>query len=640
MKVIESTIRLFKAVPVNKKLDHTIKEVNKTCIKVMKYTASRGFVFSPDVLNDDYSLIDIQEITDIIKKEIILTPEQMNASFHKSWNKVKDAEITKLILEQVIHYFTTYGFEHLGIFDHDSVYIPSEKLEIPEIKNDITLTVIRGYTKEELKDKLLNMLQSGIALSEDTMKDIVNIALYVELNETDIELIKNKEVRAMLYNYLSLFPKDPIEFLRFLVYKATNKTLLIKNRETIDAIKLHDNLDILGLINDYKNKYSLEKLAEIFYRFKPIWLAFKKNVYAQLSHLINKMRKLAKRYHIPMKEDYLNMVTAKIKGGEDINRVKLCKKLYKLNIFRKIRLAYALKYRTNDIDSILYKIRNGKSYATNFSFDHKSKAQEILYIVLNSIKEDIKKNVEGKKIYIPEYIKYALPATEKQFTGHFPNGTCVIIPKDMVMGVHWTNVGHARIDLDLSMIEHKIKLGWDSQYRTSERDILFSGDLTDAPLPNGATESYYVKKLNEHSLIILLNYYNHCEDIEVPFEILIAKQKDIHKTQNYTVDPNSIVCIVKSKIDKKQKMLGLLITTPDECKFYFSETYIGNSITSSTKDYVKNARQYLINFHTNMISFNDILKDSGAILVDNKEDCDIDLSPENIEKDTILSLLT
>jgi hypothetical protein len=213
----------------------------------------------------------------------------------------------------------------------------------------------------------------------------------------------------------------------------------------------------------------------------------------------------------------------------------------------------------------------------------------------------------------------------------------------MVMGVHWTNTEFTSVDLDLSMIEHGNKMGWDGQYRTNEKDILFSGDITDAPTPNGATELFYVKNLNDHETIVMLNYYNHDENSgnEVPFKIVIAKQDGINKDHNCMIDPNNVICTTKSKISAKQKMIGLLITSEYECQFYFSEAYLGNTITSSSKkDYIKQARQYLIDFHANMISLKDILVLAGAKIVDNKEECDIDLSPENIEKDTILSLIT
>ncbi|MBA7588946.1 hypothetical protein ES708_31017 [subsurface metagenome] len=340
-----------------------------------------------------------------------------------------------------------------------------------------------------------------------------------------------------------------------------------------------------------------------------------------------------------MPEDYLNEITAKIKKGEIIDEDKLKSELKRVNIFRKIRLAYALKFRIKDVDAILYRIRNGKAFATDFYFGNKEKARRILAIVLDSITENIVKNVKGKKIYIPDYINYSLPATEKQFTGNFPSGTYISIPQDMIVGIHWENVGFHRIDLDLSAISSTGKFGWDGSYRNDEGSILFSGDITDASKPKGATELFYIKRQLKSSFILMLNYYNYNSEIKVPFKIIVAKEKAEDFGENYMVNPNNIVSVVQSEISQKQKILGLLITTINESRFYFAETSIGNSITSSNSKLAENSRKYLMNFYQNSIELKDILSKAGAKLVDDKAKSDIDLSPESLEKDSILNLL-
>lgn len=629
---MESTIKLFKAVVVKSKRK---KNPSK---ELLEQTIKRGFVFSPEVVYN-YSDKELTKLIEVIEKEVGLTAEQMNSSFHKSWGKVRDAPIEQLIIEQLIHYFTTYGFEMLGIYNKDSVYVPSEKLEIPEIdKGGITLVVIHGYTKKELKDKLVDLLSSGIALHKDTIDNVVDVATFVKLNEKEIEAIKNKEVKIALYDYLGLFPENPVEFLRYAVYKSIGKTLLIKDSDTIKQIKDKKNLDILTLFIKYKKKYGLTNLAQIFYRFKPLFLAFKTN--KRLNHVINQLRRLAEEHHKPMREDYLNSITSKIKNEEKIDKKELEKELSRVNTFRKIRLAYALKFRTSNPESILYRIRNGKGYATEFKFNQKNKAKTILDIVLDSITKDMKKNVRGKKIYIPEFITYTLPATEKQFTGDFPSGSYISIPKDMVMGIHWENVDGHRIDLDLSLInKDEGKIGWDSSYRTDDRSVLFSGDVTDAPKPRGASELFYVQRQAIQSSILLVNYYNYDDEVEAPFKIIVAKEQVKNFKNNYMVNPNNVVSIAKSKINQKQKILGLLVTTTNECRFYFTETYVGQSITSSNNLFVENSRKYLFDFYQNTISLNKILEKSGAKIVNEKEKCDIDLSPETLEKDTILNLL-
>lgn len=625
---MKSTIRLFKAVPVDSKK----KKADK---KLVERTIKLGFVFAPEVVasypNYDY-------LINLVEEAFGMSPEHLNSSFHKSWKKIAEADIEQLMIEQILHYLTTYGFERFGIYNEDSIYIPREELDIPELEEEnLRLIIIKGYTKNELKEKLMSLLQSGVALAEETKKDVLDVATFVGLDEKDVESVRNKEVRVALYEYLNLVPSNPTEFLRFVIYKSTNETLLIKNSELIEKIKEKDNLSVVKAFADYEAEYGLNGLAGIFYRFKPLFIAFRGNKRLRIS--VNRIRRLARKHHKPMPEDYLNNITAKLKEGELVERKTLTDELSKVNTFRKIRLAYALKYRTKDVDSILYRIRNGKGYATDFEFEDRKGAEETLAVVMESIVDDVKKTVGKKKVFIPDYINYALPATEKQYTGYFPSGTYVSVPRDMIFGINWKNVKR-RIDLDLSLISPETgKMGWDANYRTEGRDILFSGDMTDASGKNGATELFYLKRQEKKSLILFLNYFNFDKDVEVPFKIVVASEKAENFNSNYTVNPNNLIAVAESKIDKKQKMLGLLVVTPEESRFYFTETNIGASITSSNSAFAENSRKYLFNFYEDSIYLKNVLKLAGVKFVGDSKKADIDLSPDSLEKDTILDLL-
>lgn len=612
----------------------TTKRGKKSSKDLLKKTIKRGFVLSPEVV---YNYKDYDKIISLVEKELGLTSEKLNSSFHKSWTKIKNASDEQLLIEQIIHYVTTYGFEEMGIHDSNSIYIPKEKLEIPELKDDINLTIIKGYTKKELKEKLLNLLSSGIALKDDTMNDIMEVIKFVGFNSCDIDSIRNKEIKIMLYDKLDMIPEEPVEFLRYIVVKLTGDTLLIKNKELIEKIKLSDK-KVKSYFNSYKKEYGLEKLSEIFYRFKPLFLAMKSK--DELRPIINKLRRYAIAHHKPLKADLLNSITALLKNNKDINFTELNNELNKVNTFRKIRLVYALKFRMTESDSILYKVRNGKSYAKSFSFQNSPKVKKVFDIVLSSITSDVAKNINKKKIYLPKNMVYSLSATEKQFTGYFPSGSYVDIDKDMIFGVYWENVNNSRIDLDLSLISNDGKIGWDRSFRNDDRSIMFSGDMTDAS--GGASELFYVKKQLICSSIVMLNYYNAASDsIDVPFKIITAREEAKDFKQNYMVNPNNVVAIAKSKISpkNKQKILGLLVATTNGCRFYFCETAIGKSITSGENKYTQQSRDYLFNYHRNTIDLYDVLCKAGARFVDDKKDCDIDLSAENLEKDTIINLI-
>jgi hypothetical protein len=305
--------------------------------------------------------------------------------------------------------------------------------------------------------------------------------------------------------------------------------------------------------------------------------------------------------------------------------------------------------------SILYKIRNGSGYVKDFSFNNKDKAKDVLNEVLNSIAKDIEPNVKGKVIYIPDYVNYTLPATEKQFTGFFPSGTCIELPNDMLFGIHWNNVkgtgkenksSYHRIDLDLSLMSATAKYGWDGYYRNAESEILFSGDMTDATPPKGATELFYIKKQLEQSLVLMVNNYNYCDGIEIPFKIIVAKQHLEKLPQNYMVDPNSVIAIADTKILQRQKILGLIVTSSEGNKFYFTESAMGKQITSKKVNYMENSRQFMFDYYTNSISLKEVLERAGAKITSDiatirleQKSVDIDLSPESLEKDTIINLL-
>ena len=301
-----------------------------------------------------------------------------------------------------------------------------------------------------------------------------------------------------------------------------------------------------------------------------------------------------------------------------------------------------MKYRTKDVGSILYKIRNGKGFAAPFHINslQKKNAKWALDIVVDSIVNDLRPKVEGKKICIPEYIKYTLPATEKQFTGNFPSGSYVSIPKDMVFGVHWENTDDYRVDLDLALINMDGKIGWDSAYRTEDRGILFSGDLTDAPKSKGgASELFYIAKQEPSTYLVTLNFYNYQKDVEVPFKIFVAQEKVIRIKENYMVDTNNIVAMTNTKIQKQQMIIGIVVTTPDCCQFYFVESAVGRGISSSESEVTNHIRKYLFNFYTNTLDLEKILERAGAEIVTVPTENSINLSPEALEKDTILNLL-
>lgn len=620
-----STLKLFNGFPTK------TQKKTKLTTEITSITINHGFVFTPQMFGN-FSKEKLESLITLISNEIELTPEQMNSTFHKSWGKVRDAPIEQLVFEQLTHYMTTYGYEQLGIYSDSTVFIPSEKLDVPSLKDGVRLTVINGYTKKQLKEKLLKLLNSGIAL--DTLDEIVEVAKYVELSDDEVLSLNNKEARVRLYKELKLIPEDPIELLRLALFEATDETLLITNMKTITAIK-ESTVDMTDLFDQYDEYFGYVRLAEIFQRFKRLFLAFKGK--GEMSNIINLIGTLSKKHHIPMTPSYLNNITSMLSGGTAVYKSTLEKELSKVNIFRKIRLAQSLSYRMSGNKSIMYKIRNGKAFSTTFDFKNTEDARKVLSIILDSIAGDMK-HLKGKEFYIPDNLTYSLPATAKQFTGNIPSGSFITIPQDMIFGVWWKNVDGHRIDLDLHMMALNAgHIGWNAGYRSGNRSILFTGDITSAP--RGASELFYINKDYEDTVLLTLNYFNYRENIPVPFKIVIGEEHPNSFGSNYTIDPNNVRCVVPSVIDVKQKVIGLATVKNGECRFYFSETALGDSIAVRGGEYVDLARDYLANFATNQISLNDMLERVGAKIVNTPTAKSVDLSTENLQKDTFINLL-
>ncbi len=626
IETVRASLRLFNAVLVN---DTAVPD--KSPEVLLARTIPQGFIL-------DQRIVGIGRVLSTIEEIVGLDGMKANASFHKSWNKVATASTLQLVIEQAFHYMTTYGAEALGCYDTDRVYIPTEHLEIPDVDVDrIPLTVVRGFTKMNMLDAILKLGNSGIALKDTTIDDLMVLIVEGDYKYEYLEGMKNRELMAQVRDFYGRLPSDPTDFLRYVVSKLTDQSMLIKNAELIGKIKLANGKHLDDLMIQ-----APDNLAEIFLRYKPIFLAMR-----SISHhkrVFNRLRKQAKTMHKTIGTDFLNSITGQIKNGT-LDIVALEKALGKATIFRKIRLAYALQYRVNPAGSIVYAVRNGRSWAEEFSWDgwNKKVAEDTLEVVLQSIVDDLKEKVDGKQIFIPENINYALPATEKQFTGNLPSGSFVTVPEDMIVGVHWYDVDQNRIDLDLASIGLSGKIGWDGGYRTGNRSVMFSGDITSAPKPKGACEMFYFDGAKEYEPAILtLNYFNFDEDIKVPMKLFVASRKTKNIRENNMVDVNDIICSSMMEIDKKQNILGLWDFTHGEGRFYFNSTAMGNSISSGNGINMTRTREFLEHKARNPIVLNHLLSIAGADVTSDKTELGedyIDLSPEALDKTTIIDLL-
>lgn len=451
-----------------------------------------------------------------------------NMTFYKSFNTVASLSDSELVLDQIRHYFTTYGAESLGLTV--PTYVPVAELEVPEYlyNKNSKFVVIRIVDRITVIQRLNEYLQRLAAPSAMVVPSIHALLPYTTLG---VDAIKSFEVQIMKHKLDGTVPEHPVSALRYIVYEITHQTLLIKNRTLCDSIKnSYSKFDSTAA--DLFSKCNPYDLSSIFLRYKPIFLAFKSH--KGCAPMINRLRRLAVMWHKPLTCDVLQNVL----NIEDPD------------IYKRILRNASNRELVKVINAILVKstgaprafaIRNGRTFVTTEPAKASAAENDKLDYAQTLLVERLGHVLRGKKFYIPKHIDYAVPTTEKQFIGNIPFGTHIIAANPdngFTAGVHWVN-REGRVDIDLHMNSKNRHFGWNGDYRDANAGIYYTGDQTDAPAPNGAAEAYYVQPgSSNESLIVSVNLYSGPRDME--FEFFMSETAPPSKLHNkkYTFDPN------------------------------------------------------------------------------------------------------
>jgi len=581
----------------------TLKLFNSVQSKPSKqqdvYVSEEGYVIEPAALWAK------EEIVSYYKKEK-LNGNELNKTFHKSWEKIKNSSRVDLLIEQIRHYISTYGSNF-----QDEIYIPNETLEVPE--TDLKFKVIKALSKEELTKKCLSLLESGMALKEETINDILSI-LVDELNYafTGNETIKNKEAVIKIADLYGVLPKDTGSFLRYIIYKATGQSLLIKDKKTIAAIKKTNFNPTVQF-----KKFGLEKLAENFNRYKPLFLAFK----GQSKTTINKISKLSKTLHRPLVANPLNNVTNTLLTDNDL---KWLNNATPYALFKALSACYSRREGQNQF---LYRIRNGASWLQEGT-SNKSVVTKNYQFLLQYLKTRI--DLSGTKIYLPTNVEYALPTSEKMFVGNIPTGT-KFYGERLAAGIYWKDSWGAR-DIDLSGLNETGKVGWNARYTQGDADLMYSGDMTSAP--NGAVEYLYANKNLRSNTLITVNIFNGKEDCG--YQIVVGQGDNIDR--NYMMNPNQLLLQVKCNSIQGQNVLGVLFPEEGRQCFLLLNFGAGHTRVSVAGKPAEAAVKALYQQWKNPLRLKDILLELGADLVETPENADVDLSVLKLQKDTFIGL--
>ena len=566
----------------------------KNFAKVNEQSMKYGYIIHPECCTKDVVLW---------LKEQSFNP---NATFYKTWEDITSKSRFELFVDQILHYTTTYGTD----FSLENGYVPNnESIVIPYNQ----FKVITPATPKEIFDKCMGMLKSGIALKPETIDVIVEFFTeYGFIKDVNLDEVSNKEAQAVLSEKLNILPNDEFGMLRCIVYRYTKKALLIKDRETLYAIKNKNGYGYsykfdLSMLSDEQ----LKKLSRVFYRYKPIFLAMKGS--AENNKAVNKIRKYAKTYHKPLVKGFWeSCLTAEAQRNSSVSLLKASQEVENLNNFRKIQLMQAIKERLLEKDEAgkMFIIRNGKmfihkEYVTTCDVKYFVSLYKILK---KSVVKFLEGKVKGSSIILPKGIELSCPTSEKNFIGNLPFGSYVQMAGDHnVFGIYWRNEWGAR-DLDLWYTdEYGNRYGWCSSYTDENRTVIFSGDMTNAD-PE-ATELFYLGK-NVVDGNIGVNMF--CGNSKCKFKIFIANE-DCESTlkKGYMCDPNNIV--FETELEFKDGGLKK-VAIVESNKIVFADFKAGCQRVS-TNDYADIIQKLMKNKAESYVDLKPLLIEAGANII-------------------------
>lgn len=576
-----------------------------------------------------------------------------NKTFYAKWSDITSKTRFELLVDQLLHYASTYGTDYTG-----EAYVPNNAPDV-EIPYD-SFKVIMPATDEEIYNRCVKMLQAGIALETETVNALVGFITEQKRFKTyglDIDTIKNKEATIALMDATGFYGKDPFNMLRYFVFKATGAAMLIKDKKTIRMIKEKaESVDFTKLSEE-----QCHALASIFYRFKPLFLAFKnqkdagkssvfkneafRKAAAKLkaavvgkksnSSVINHIRRLAVTDHKPFTAGFWETVLSEQKKLDDV-RARLEKG--EITNFKKITLMQGILAKLQNARGKMYVIRNGKMWIRKDTPATSQSMNSYLMVLYGMLEDSIVNSIKGKvcTVRYPLNINLTVPTSEKNFIGNYPFGTSVNMADDHnIVGIYWRNEWGTR-DFDLHMADiNGSSYGWNASFTDRENKIIFSGDMTNAD-PE-ATELFYIDCKCPDGKISVSQYNGSAKS---QFKFFVARQekkkKDAYRV-SAKVDPNNVVAEFIVPVDnERDKQCALIVDN----KVYLMDLTQGGGRVPS-QEYADVYIENLKNKCRSFVDLKPILERAGFTFVDDSDtETEVALDLTQLSKDTLINLFS
>lgn len=561
--------------------------------------------------------------------------DQINRStLHRSIKAVDIMDLDELRLHQVLHYLSIFSHQEDGScfgnipVDKESTYLPNEYVGLDNDQDPIKFTIVYPITVDELVEKVKGLV-SGIALKQETIELLMEI-IPSYTNRFSIDDFKNKEIKSYLIDAGYYTPSNAIDLIRYIYYKKTGNTLLISSKYNKQDFNVNSyRYNSSELLASFAENYGVETIARTFNRYRDFWIMLKKDSKAN-AKIINKASKLAKTLNVPCKQLPLDNIASPFVLDKDV-----IKELKKVTVFKKISLYNYLLNELTPSEYKLYNIRNGKIFVKESKeTKYPSVVARRLVLIANSIREDLKDKVEGKKFLLSKYVQYAVPTSEKNFIGNIPICSKISATDNFSFGIHWFNLPNNRVDLDLHAESKNIHIGWNCDLRNSA--AAHTGDVTNAPLPNGGAEAVYFKdQFVDDTAVITINNYTSADNITTNlFFNWFNDDKALNKDS--ILDINSDTLYIKDFVIEDDEMMLGFVRSDEEGKkdFIFYSSRLGDRIVSKYDTVMDNIASAINSTIDNRLMLEDLIGMCGGLITDNPEEADYNLDETNLVKDS------
>lgn len=592
-------------------------------------------------------MLPIEEAREVVQASMTLyglSSKELSSALFKSFEDVKGATKEELDLVKFANYMTTYGaipstFENFQAYEPED--IPSELLD-NENPLDKKLNRIAHMSKQEIVDRFNEMIESGVALGEQDLSDLLALVEILDI-KVDIDKINNKEFMCMMIDKTGTPPENPVEAVRYLIYKLTGQPLLIKSKEVIRTIKLgRENAYVVNFLQIY----SRESLATVFNRFKPIFLAIKKS-HPKLKSEINHISRLSKELHKPMKQDILtNFVHGRF-DLDDINKAIERANTYQLAKTSNALWLAAARAEHGQPINVLYQIRNGKSFQTEKDFGHLSNSEFMSQIqakanmIMDEIVDRVKKNVGDRAVLITDGVELALPTTLKTSTGFITQYTKIKADsEDLLIGITWSE----QADIDLSCTTATKEVSWFSSQRSG--GLTHSGDMTRLNKYGIATEYVLMDKDSKEDAMFSETLYSghygpDCVDYKVIIGSKCKNKCDVDMAKGLA-DIGDIKFVANMKSEYKSKAIGLFDADGEEF-ILTSTTLRGLNPSMVSHEGVRKSMESIKMTASAALTLNDVLSMAGIKVYYNEDELDgkefLDFRLEGLTKDSFYDIM-